>query len=366
MGILRFLLALSVVLAHSNSSYSLIGGPLAVQAFYIISGFYMSLILNEKYVGSNKSFKLFFSNRILRLYPIYWMVLLLTVISSISLGFYTNWDKAGRIDIYIEYYHKMEMGSFIFLIFTNIFIFFQDAVMFLGLDPSTGNVFFTKNYATTQPFLYEFLLIPQAWTLGIELAFYLIAPFIVRRRTIVFICLILFSLGLRLYLYNFLNLKQDPWSYRFFPTELVFFILGALAYRIYRKIRVKQNIKKPFLLTCWLVLICFIFLFTQSSFEYKGPVFLFVFFLILPLVFQLTKNWKLDSYIGELSYPMYISHILVLSVLNVINIPFFGKGSMIAGIIATVLFSVLLNELIAKRIEKIRQGRLTKAKNPQQ
>ncbi len=72
MGILRILLAISVVLAHSSSifGFSLVGGQIAVQAFYIISGFYMALILNEKYIGANNSYKLFISNRFLRLYQI--------------------------------------------------------------------------------------------------------------------------------------------------------------------------------------------------------------------------------------------------------------------------------------------------------
>ena len=50
MGIIRFLLAISVVIAHTSSVYGfkLVGGQIAVQAFYMISGFYMTLILNEK------------------------------------------------------------------------------------------------------------------------------------------------------------------------------------------------------------------------------------------------------------------------------------------------------------------------------
>lgn len=70
MGIIRFLLALSVVITHCGSLFgtSLVVGQIAVQSFYIISGFYMSLILNEKYIGVNGSYKLFITNRF---YPIY-------------------------------------------------------------------------------------------------------------------------------------------------------------------------------------------------------------------------------------------------------------------------------------------------------
>jgi peptidoglycan/LPS O-acetylase OafA/YrhL len=50
MGSFRTLLALVVVLVHSGGiwGYNITGGIIAVQSFYIVSGFYMSLILNKK------------------------------------------------------------------------------------------------------------------------------------------------------------------------------------------------------------------------------------------------------------------------------------------------------------------------------
>src|SRR5687767_10319648 len=87
MGIIRFLLAASVVLAHAGpiSGFTLVDSDVAVKAFYIISGFYMALILNEKYIDSNNSYSLFITNRFLRIYPLYWIVLLLTILFSIIL-----------------------------------------------------------------------------------------------------------------------------------------------------------------------------------------------------------------------------------------------------------------------------------------
>jgi len=73
MGTLRLLLALSVVAAHCGAIAGLrfVGGPMAVQAFFIRSGFFMALILNEKYTGNNNSYWLFISNRFFRRYPFY-------------------------------------------------------------------------------------------------------------------------------------------------------------------------------------------------------------------------------------------------------------------------------------------------------
>ena len=52
MGTIRLLLALAVLLMmHSTPllGIRMINGAWAVQAFYVISGFYMALVLNEKY-----------------------------------------------------------------------------------------------------------------------------------------------------------------------------------------------------------------------------------------------------------------------------------------------------------------------------
>ena len=56
MGILRTILALAVVVYHSYKLFGLrmCGGQVAVESFYMISGFYMALILNEKYKTKDK------------------------------------------------------------------------------------------------------------------------------------------------------------------------------------------------------------------------------------------------------------------------------------------------------------------------
>jgi len=357
MGVLRFILAVTVVIAHSSSifGFSFVGGKIAVQAFYIISGFYMTLILNEKYVGINNSYKLFISNRFLRLYPIYWIVLLLTILLSIAISIYSNGRNLEQFAIYAEYFDKMNFGSFAFLVFTNLFLFLQDIVMFLGLDPSTGNLFFTTNFRETTPQLHQFLFVSQAWTIGVEISFYLIAPFIVRRKLTYIIPLIFLSLLLRFVLTHY-GLDYDPWSYRFFPTELAFFLLGIVSYQIYVKMR-NLKIKKAYLNTIWLSIMAFTLFYSFLPIPYKYSIYLFLFFICLPFIFILTKKWRFDTYIGELSYPIYISHIFVLFSMNLFKIPYvLGFGLSLT--IMTVLFSILLNEFVAKKIETIRQKRV--------
>jgi peptidoglycan/LPS O-acetylase OafA/YrhL len=65
LGILRFFLASCVVVFHMSGHAPVIG-VLAVNCFYVISGYLMTLVLNETYRFDPQRF---FANRFLRLYP---------------------------------------------------------------------------------------------------------------------------------------------------------------------------------------------------------------------------------------------------------------------------------------------------------
>lgn len=357
MGLLRFILAISVLLFHSSSifGFTLVGGQTAVQAFYIISGFYMALILNEKIIGTNNSYILFITNRFLRLYPIYWTVLLMTIMYFIFIAINSKGNDFAGFTIYIDYFDTMSFSSFLFLVFTNMFLFLQDAVMFLGLNTTTGHLFLTQNFKETNPMMHQFLFIPQAWTLGVEIAFYLIAPFIARKNIKIIVFLLFLSLMLR-YILSQYDLTGDPWSYRFFPTELAFFLLGILSYHIYTMLS-KVELKTLYFKVIWVIVLGFTLFYGFVSMPRLNYVFISVFFIGLPFIFILTKNWKYDSYIGELSYPIYISHIFVLICINSLKIPIIG-GLGLTLTILTVLFSIVLNELVAEKIETIRQKRI--------
>ena len=83
MGLLRICLALAVVSTHTHQRlfpFDMITAYFAVKTFFVISGFYMALILNEKYLTKANSYKLFITNRILRLYPLYLTVFSVSLI----------------------------------------------------------------------------------------------------------------------------------------------------------------------------------------------------------------------------------------------------------------------------------------------
>ncbi len=343
MGLIRFLLAVCVVLVHSSSifGFRMAGGVVAVESFFIISGFYMSLILNEKYTR-REDYKLFITNRFLRIFPIYWLVLFLSV--TVALIFHQN---------IIGFYQHTPLRFYnrAFLIFTNITIFFQDWVMFLGTH--NGAFFFTTNFRELYPPLYKFLFISQAWTLGIELTFYLFAPFLLRGNKRIILYLIAASILLRIIIYYGLRLQHDPWSYRFFPTELVFFLIGNLCYRYYLSIK-NTNTNRYFMQVLFGVVVFSIVFFDRIDFAFKQLFFYGLFAMSLPYIFKLTKTWKFDRELGELSYPIYISHVFIIGIMLQIKT---WENSGFWASLFTILFSVLLNELVSKRIEIFRQKR---------
>ena len=215
MGTLRTIFAMAVVFAHAGV-YMFVGALNGVQLFYMISGFLMSFILTD--VKAYPRVKEFYINRFLRLYPVY------AVIAILTLGAY-----AIGIHVYDEFfsvYREAPWSAVILLVFSNTFLFLQDWVMFAAVVD--GRLVPTGNFMESSPLLYQGLLVPQAWTLGVELTFYLIAPFVLPRRRLVYV-LFAASLALRVAFILRGFGRFDPWSYRFFPTELALFLAGALS-----------------------------------------------------------------------------------------------------------------------------------------
>ena len=91
LGLLRFLLALSVLVGHvhglpglmlNGQTPYLLRGDAAVQSFYVISGFYMALVLDRVYANSARNPLSFWLSRYLRLAPLYILISDLTAATS--------------------------------------------------------------------------------------------------------------------------------------------------------------------------------------------------------------------------------------------------------------------------------------------
>ncbi|MEO0644775.1 MAG: acyltransferase [Cyanobacteria bacterium J06650_10] len=368
MGLLRVTLAIAVVVAHSENlfGFSFTGGLVAVKVFYVISGFYMSMVLDTKYVGPG-SYRLFLSNRFLRLYPIYWAILFSVLLTSIaSFLLIEEWN---RLSNYVEYFDDFSLLTLGYLAISNLLIVGQDIIMFLGIDPGNGALYFTNNFRDSDPQLYKFLLVPQAWSLGVEVTFYLISPFLVRRKNWVVVAIIVASIGLKAFVYFHLGYRHDPWTYRFFPTELGLFLFGTISYRLYKTCKKRGFLTKKKNCTVSIVFLSTLFLYQFLPFKegyfvhIQDSSFLILAGISLPFIFEFSKVSKLDRRIGELSYPIYLSHLWIISVvLPVLNgydlTMYLGEITVLLSIVT----SYILIKTISDPIEKVRQHRIRRSK----
>jgi peptidoglycan/LPS O-acetylase OafA/YrhL len=341
MGLLRVLLAVSVFMVHApqstwNKALGGFGGSNAVEIFFVISGFYMALILEKSYLKKGR----FYRNRILRLFPIYYLVcgliLLRTFLFPNSQEF--NFSFPTQAVVFGGLANSTFIGS--------------DWLTFL--EWKNGHWHFGNFNESGEP-LSDMLLVPQSWSIGIEVTFYLLAPLLCKFKSRTLIFLILGTLVSRLVGLYF-GLDHDPWTYRFFPFEIPMFLIGILLYRLRARIgtshKVSQKMTRILLVTSYVLFSLLSWLISFNRFWQM----LFLLALVIVILVWGEESTK-DRKIGELSYPIYLSHILVITtyigLVQLISkkIMFFELFSdpILATPISlalTILFSILLNRIV--------------------
>ena len=153
-GTYRCILALLVVVGHLLGMRHSAGA--AVFSFYLLSGFLMTHIMKERYQYNIRSFFTFCYHRFLRLYPMYWIAMIIALAAIITLG--SDLTESVNRKIYMP----SDTGQWLW----NIFI----------VSPSL------------YPINLEPRLVSPAWALTVEIFYYiLIAAGISRSKSLTWI-----------------------------------------------------------------------------------------------------------------------------------------------------------------------------------
>jgi peptidoglycan/LPS O-acetylase OafA/YrhL len=370
MGILRLYMTLSIVSIHSNAKvfpWAVNNGLETLQLFFMISGFYMAMIAS-KY----KSAAEFYASRGLRILLPYYVILVIVILLSTFSGVLTGfWLSLAP---YVEYTPaKNGLAGVILAAITNVTVFFQDWIYFIQHDAGTA-LSLTAHFKASETPLYLYLLIQPAWSIGIEIMFYLFVPFLSRLRTHWLLVIAAISLAARIYTYKVLGLVDDPFAFRFFPFELMLFVVGMISYRGYERLLMKWesvSIKKAWQYVLFIVaIIATAFFLQRLAILLRHPVgrpfaplVSYIFWIpIIPIAFHLTKNLKLDRFLGEITYSIYLIHFAIIQfmdlILNYLSIPSRYLG--VVSAVVAVGISILLYTKLFEPFER-KRGDLAKA-----
>jgi peptidoglycan/LPS O-acetylase OafA/YrhL len=365
LGTFRLLLALSVALSHFGTvwGYHILNARMAVQCFFMISGFLISLVLSQKYDASTaEGRRLFYSNRALRIFVPYWSfcLFILTVhgLIYLTLGIRFAVDAA-----FAAHWSEMTALTRVYLLFSNIFILTQEWSMWLVYQ--NGAIVPVWDSDFHNPHLGVFQVIPQAWSVSLELMFYAIAPFLVRRHWLTLVAVIVATYVLRSLALAY-GFNGSGFVYRFFPIEIGLFLAGMLSHRAYAY--VNSRIEMPFsvslAISATLLAVVLAHQFFDSLDNHKFYILVVV---ALPALFDVSRRIRLDSWLGELSYPIYLAHLSVLSFGLIVATTIIGpienrNWVMLAMVVLTVLVSIAYVHWIDAPFERWRQQRATRAK----
>jgi peptidoglycan/LPS O-acetylase OafA/YrhL len=189
MGLYRLILAYMVL--YSHMFLPILGfqiGVVAVISFLLISGFVMTALINNYYPSINLLGK-FYLDRLFRLLPQFYFYALLIIFCA----HYLNLRQQGMPHVPS----------------------FQSTLLQLLVVPINFNEQFSS------------LLIPQAWSLGLEITFYALFPFVLifNKRLLVLVASFIF------FLFSYFEyLNVDTWGYRFLPGTFFIFMMGSFLY----------------------------------------------------------------------------------------------------------------------------------------
>lgn len=364
MGLLRFWLAGAVALWHIGPGFiqPWLYPSLAVSAFYVVSGFYMQLLVTERHGAGRGWVAGFYASRVLRLFPIYF-VFLAASIACLAWSPIFSYEKSLATLVLT----KGTFGTIAYYFLSNIFIFGQEVGRFGVFDQTSGSIFFVSNPLDYAPDIRasSMPVMGQSWTIALELWFYLLVPVVLVRRTAAVAGLVGLALLLRIGI-HIAGIVDQSWWNSFFPTELGVFLAGSLACRIYLSLYAAQRVTLRHRCLAGAVYgLVFLYSIYYLAFQRWSvwipyAAFVVIVVLILPILFHVTRRSRFDRIVGDLSYPIYLSHLVVGAVYKGLGISAYYEGTVTLA--TCVMLGLLLVRYVDRPIAKLRH-RLSFSRN---
>lgn len=310
LGTFRLILALLVALSHANVAvFGLNPGVVAVVCFYLISGYVMTGLLRSHYPDARRV-PHFYLDRALRIFPQYFAIAAVTLLWFVV---------AGRTTLFLQ--HAPEWHDLL----ANVIVVPLNYFMFNGAD--------------------HFTLIPPAWSLGAEIQFYLLIPFILLWRTRA----LAFALALTVYgLAAWGVLNTDSFGYRLLPGVLVFFLLGSALFDARSGTPARAG---------WLVAgsvaAALVALWLLQSFGHLGLLYnketLLGLIIGVPTLYYLGRlpQRSFDNRLGDLSYGVFLNHFLIQW--TTLGVPIGPRATLIY-LLTCILVSAITQSLIERPV----------------
>lgn len=345
---MRLWLALCVLLIHAQTGFYIapLPGSTAVQMFFIISGFYMSLVWDDKFCRAARPIKSFYLSRFLRIFPAYWLTILLSTV--ISLAFFPFGKKLCFGMMMAAGCNPLTQAIFTL---ANVTLLGQDVLSLFGVNQADGGLVWRDTHITSY-LASIYFLVPQGWSLAVEFYFYLTFPFLMRLPRPWFYGLFISLLALELGL-SHPSIAKSWVHYFLFPFNLHFFMAGMVSYRLGKKLSVQQwprQIHLAIFLAIASLTVGYQYL--PMPVEWRLLSFFTLVSLALPSMFELTKKNKVDRFIGELSYPVYLLNQLAICLAGPFYFPNPADGLKVC--IVALLMAVAFYKIFIVRIESYR------------
>jgi peptidoglycan/LPS O-acetylase OafA/YrhL len=174
-----------------------------------------------------------------------------------------------------------------------------------------ANVFFVHGFAPG----WINSCVPGGWSIAVEMSFYVVLPIIVYyindiNKSVIFLLLSIVLATVLNRLLTSSSIDSNQFLYYYFPNQLPIFVLGITSYFIYKGSYKSMNGYSLISIAFAIFYYCYFSSTVQDHFLYS----LIFFFLLLSQsknTMLLLSN-RVATYLGKISYSMYLTHFAIL------------------------------------------------------